>query len=227
MNPCTLSGFPSHLHHIKRLLGYTKAGEENTLGDLYSSADLNQHCRLQDRGLERWGRSQGLAADRCFPTKAPSVSESKSLELQSHGLQTQQPIPGGVLASEVRPIWTTDRSLSDLRKVVQLPGASAPLEEDSDNGNAIWLSVQACVLTTILCGPVYMCAYVHVCGCTCAWRSKDNLGGQSSDVIHCVFWVCFLLFYSLSLVWSLLSRLGWLSSNPWGSTCLCFPIAQF
>lgn len=116
LNPCTLSGFPSHLHHTKRLLGYTKAGEESTLDGLCSSADLNQHCRLQDRGLERWGRSQGLAADRCFPTKAPSVSESKSLELQSHGLQTQQPIPGGGLASEVRPIWTTDRSLPDLRK---------------------------------------------------------------------------------------------------------------
>lgn len=159
LNPCTLSGFPSHLHHTKRLLGYTKAGEESTLDGLCSSADLNQHCRLQDRGLERWGRSQGLAADRCFPTKAPSVSESKSLELQSHGLQTQQPIPGGGLASEVRPIWTTDRSLPDLRKWFS---SQEPLP-------LLRRTVKMAMLSGLCAHHRSLRACVRVCICSCMW----------------------------------------------------------
>lgn len=66
-----------------------------------------------------------LAADRLSQPRH-HLCLSQSLELQSHGLQKQQPIPGAGLAFEVRHIWTIDMSLSDLRKVVQLPGASVP-----------------------------------------------------------------------------------------------------
>lgn len=141
------------------------------------------------------------------------MSESKSRELQSNGLQKQQPIPGGGLASEVQHIWTTDMSLSDLRKIVRSQEPLSPFEKRRTVAMAMAMAFG--FQYRLVCSPFFMglctCVHVYVGGYTCKWRSKDNLGCQSSDIIHqCVL---FCLFYSLSVAWSLLSRLDWLS-NP-------------
>lgn len=66
---------------------------------------------------------------------------------------------------------------------------------------------------------VYACMYT-TCVCTCVWRTEVSLGHCSSGVIHLVF-----LRQSLSLAWSSPNKLGWLTSEPWGSAHLCFPRA--
>lgn len=182
--PCASSDYmhskqiPSHLNPTRRLWGCRKAGEGNRLYGLCCNADLNQHRWLQDQGLEQWGRSRGLAADRCFPTKASSVSESKSLELQSLGLQKQQPIPGGGLASEVGHIWTTDMSLSDLRKVVQLPGDSVPFwggEEQWQWQCYLAFSTDLCAHHRFSWACLHVCMFMHVSTHVCG-DQRTTLG---------------------------------------------------
>lgn len=68
---------------------------------------------------------------------------------------------------------------------------------------------------------IFLCVYVYtymlcVWGCTCVcehWCGCEKM----TCVIVCI------LKQGLSLAWSLLSRLGWLASEPQGSACPCFP----
>lgn len=81
-----------------------------------------------------------------------------------------------------------------------------------------WRQVQHQGSTKDVCSlPVPFCLSGNVCVCMgihgCAWVW----------VVFLRYHPLFFLIQALSLAWILLSRLGFLVSKPWGSTCLCLP----
>lgn len=184
---------PSHLNHARCLLGCTKAGEGSMLYDLCSSADLNQHCWLQDQGSGAVGEELRAGTRLPFPTQASSVSES---------------VPG---AAKLWPTKTAahTRSQSSLWSQAHLDywhvtfwpqeSCSAPRSlcpHLKQRGQWQWqcylaFSTDVCVRHHFSWACVCECMFIYVGAHV--WSSKDNLGCQSSDGIHHVVFVCLFL----------------------------------